>query len=301
MEIALLQSLPIGGAVDVSVNIETDIAWLRLLRKTGDRATVVFSGSTDTSATRVIDCKTPPRDHYYLLPSIVDYTGISNSVTYSYCAFGYSTATSAWSESTVIDVAVAPTADLEGADPLDFLVSRIAAGLATEVTTGRLKPTTGRILVHTAPPLTANAPMPIVTVHLDVDRSAERYISERIGQEITINPEDPGAPDEDEMYWEDGEGWISQWTCTITGWSLNPDERNTLRKSLKRILMGNLPIFEQAGMIQVDLSIRDTEEMEQYNVPMFMTVHTLNCLAPAHLTGHYSAIDSVEVADPVTP
>jgi hypothetical protein len=294
MEIALVQALPVGNAVDVSLNIEPNVSWLRLLRKLGDRDTVVFSGASDPQATRVIDVKIPPRSTYFLLPSIIDYNGVSNNSTYSYKAFGYNATSATWSASPVVDVTVEPTAALEGADPLDFLVERIAGGMVAEVAAQRLRPKTGRIPVHTAPPQTANAPMPIVTVHLDIDQSAERAIGERINQDLYIDPDDPDGSSGDKPYWEDGEGWISRWTCTITGWSLNPDERNSLRKAIKRILMGNLPVFEQAGMIQVDLSIRDTEDMEQYNVPLFMTVHTLSCLAPANLIGVYPAIAEVD-------
>ena len=295
MEIALVQSLPIGGAVDVSINVESDISWLRVLRKPGARGAVVFSGTTDTAAVRVVDVAVTPRDEYYLVASVIDYNNLSNSSTYSYAAFGYNSTTALWSSSTVIDVTVTPSADSEGPDPLDFLVSRINNGLQVEVSAQRLQPKTGRIPVVTAPPQTANTPMPIVSVHLDIDSSAERFIGEQVGKEVAVNPDDPGATDDTSRYWLDSEGWLSRWTSTITGWSQNPDERNSLRKSLKRIIMGNLPIFDEAGMLQVDLSINDSEELEAFGIPLYMTVQTVTCLAPAKLTGRFPDIDDVEI------
>lgn len=288
MEIALLRTVPIGGAVEISVNADEAVTWLRVLRKTGSGQT--FGGPAD-SATRAIDSALRSSAQTQLLPSLLDCAGIDNGETYTYIAYGYRAPD--WLASEPRSIAVTPTADQAGADPLDFIVRRIEAGLKTEVAAGRLKPREGRVPVYTAPPQAEHTLMPVVTVHLDIDQSADRALGEHIAPDLYTDPAAPDATSPDD-YWEEGEGWLSRWTCSVVGWSLNPDERNALRKAIKRIVMGNLPIFEAEGMLQIDLSMRDSEDFQTYSAPMYLTTGTLNCLAPALLTGRAAVIDTVE-------
>lgn len=288
MEIALLRTVPIGGAVEISVNVDESVTWLRVLRKTGSGQT--FTGPSDNT-TRTIDSAIRPGDQTQLLPSLLDCEAIENGDTYTYIAYGYRAPN--WLASDPRSITVTPTADQAGADPLDFIVRRIEAGLKTEVALGRLKPREGRVPVYTAPPQAEHTLMPVVTVHLDIDQSADRALGEHIAPDRYENPDAPAAISPND-YWEEGEGWLSRWTCSVVGWSLNPDERNALRKAIKRIVMGNLPIFESEGMIQIELTMRDSEDFTTYNAPMYLTTGTLTCLAPALLTGRAPVIDTVD-------
>ena len=288
MEIALLRTVPIGAAVEISLNVDAGVTWLRLLRKTGAGQT--FAGPAEP-AQRVYDNRIPIHTQAQLFASLIDDAGVSDGETYSYCAYGYQAPL--WLASAVRDLTVTPSAESGGADPLDFLVTRIEAGLIAEVAAARLKPATGRIPVYTAPPQAEHTPMPVVTVHLDIDQSADRALGEHLAPDRYVNPAAPDAQSADD-YWEETEGWLSRWTCSVIGWSTNPDERNSLRKALKRIIQGNLPIFEAEGMIQVDFSQRDSEDFVSYNAPMYLTTGALTCLAPAALTGRAGVIDAVD-------
>lgn len=288
MEIALLRTVPIGGAVEISVNVDESVTWLRVLRKAGSGQT--FTGPSDNT-TRTIDSAIRPGDQTQLLPSLLDSETVENGDTYTYIAYGYRAPV--WLASEPRSITVTPTADQAGADPLDFIVRRIESGLKTEVAAGRLKPREGRVPVYTAPPQAEHTLMPVVTVHLDIDQSADRALGEHIAPDRYENPDAPDAMSPDD-YWEEGEGWLSRWTCSVVGWSLNPDERNALRKAIKRIVMGNLPIFESEGMIQIELTMRDSEDFTTYNAPMYLTTGTLTCLAPALLTGRAPVIDTVD-------
>lgn len=288
MEIALLRTVPIGGAVEMSFNLDAGVTWLRVLRKTG--ADQPFAGPGD-AARRVIDSRIDTGAQARIMPSLLDHESVENGDTYTYIAYGYRAPD--WLASPARSVTVTPTADQAGADPLDFIVRRVESGLKTEVAAGRLKPPEGRVPVYTAPPQAEHTLMPVVTVHLDIDQSADRAIGEHIAPDRYENPAAPDGTSPDD-YWEEGEGWLSRWTCSVVGWSLNPDERNSLRKALKRIVQGNLPIFESEGMIQVEFSMRDSEDFQTYNAPMYLTTGTLTCLAPALLTGRAAVIDAVE-------
>jgi len=286
MEIALLRTVPIGAAVEISLNVDAGVTWLRLLRKPG---AATFAGPTD-AATRVLDTAIRPSTQTQLLPALLDAAGLTDGAEYSYCAYGYRAPT--WLASAVRTLTLTPTAATAGPDPLDFVVTRLEAGLIAEVAAQRLQPAAGRIPVYTAPPQAEQTPMPVVTVHVDSDQSAERGIGEHVAPDRYVNPDAPDALSASD-YWEEGEGWLSRWSLSVIGWSTNPDERNSLRQALKRIVLGNLPLFEAEGMIQVEFSQRDHEDFTSYNVPMYLTTGSLTCLAPAVLTGRSGVIDAV--------
>jgi len=288
MEIALLRTIPIGAAIEMSINVDGGATWIRVLRKTGANQT--FSGPADPSS-RAVDSAIRSSTQTQLLSSLIDCASIEDGETYTYIAYSYRQPD--WLASAPRSITVAPTADSAGADPLDFIVRRFEAGLKMEVAAGRIKPKEGRIPIYTAPPQAETTLMPVVTVHLDIDQSAERAIGEHIAPDRYDNPDAPDAISQND-FWEEGEGWLSRWTCSVVGWSLNPDERNALRKAIKRIAIGNLPIFEAEGMIQVELTMRDSEDFTTYSVPMYLTSGTLTCLAPALLTGRAAVIDAVE-------
>lgn len=289
MEIALLRTLPIGGCVEMSFNVDASVTWLRVLRKTGANQT--FTSAADANSIRIIDAPIRSSTETQLMASLLDYSNLENGDTVTYAAYGYIAPT--WFASLPQDITITPTADQAGADPLDFLVQRVEAGLKTEVLAQRLKPQSGSIPVYTAPPQTEHTTMPVVTVHLDSDVSSDRALGEHIAPDRYDNPGDPESLSPVD-YWEEGEGWLSKWSCSVIGWSVNPDERNSLRKALKRIIQGNLPIFEAEGMIQVDFNQRDSEDFTTYNVPMYLTTGQLTCLAPALLTGRTAVIDTIE-------
>lgn len=283
MEIALLRAMPIGSGVEASLNVDGGVSRVRLLRKPADD----FAGWDDPDAAVVVDATVTAARYVWLWPSALDET-VENGATYHYRVYGYHAATAAWLASETRSIAVVPTATLYGPDPLTVVRDRLRVGLQTEIDAGRLKPSAGKIDVLTAPPQVEHTSWPVVSVHLDSDQSAERALGEITGTD---------AYDAADDSWEDGEGWLSRWNLSIVGWSLNPDERISVRKAIKKTILGNLSTFESAGMILPDLTMKDTEDFGTYGFPVYMTTGAFTCLAPAWLAGRTPAIDAAEIAE----
>ena len=78
-------------------------------------------------------------------------------------------------------------------------------------------------------------------------------------------------------------------------WSLNVDERRLLRRLVKAALMANLPVFDDAGMVQIDLSFSDQEDFTSYPAPVYQAVGTLTCLAPSLIGDTVAPVTDVTV------
>ena len=149
-----------------------------------------------------------------------------------------------------------------------------------------------RIAVLTAPPAFDDTYWPVVTVHLGNDASGERGIGEIVAHD--------SGPDESGFITE-REGWLSRVSLTIVAWSLNPDERGLLRRAIHALVIGNLPVFEAAGMQQIDLSQDDTEDFTSFDAPVYQTVSTLRCIAPAVVSSESLAIREIPMVMSATP
>lgn len=256
MTIALAQSLPTGNAIRLILIPPAGASRCIVLRKQSD----TISSWCDSSAVVVYDGGVEL--------SVLDWNGIVNSVPYVYRDFWFvaglwepGASTTLMSASVDTDVSV---------DVLSIVRERIDLGLQAEVARGTLNNKNGRISVLTAPPVYDNTAWPVVTVHVNSDASGERAIGETMGEDTF----DTGGSS-----WLASEGWLSRWNIGISGWSLNPDERILLRKAIKRIVLGNLPVFDAAGMLQVELSQQDAEDFERYSAPVYLINGTLTCLA----------------------
>lgn len=264
--IALAQPLPIGNAVRLLLR-PGSTTW-RLLRK--DVAT--FSGHDDPDAHLV-------RAGGELC--VVDDFFLNNGQSYFYCLFSLSGAV--WSASAV--VTVVPTASYSDLtwDALMVLRDRLDEGLAIEVSRGTLNHETGRVPVLTAPPIFEDTMWPVVTVHLTSEAPAERALGEEIGIGDFI----------DDDVQEEYEGWLARSQITVMGWSLNPDERIALRQALRRLVIGNLPVFEGAGMTQVEFQMQDTEDFTSYNAPVYQVMGTFSCTVPVAVAGRYRRVQTL--------
>jgi hypothetical protein len=271
MTITSLQCVPVGNAIRVFFVPPAGATRWRLLRKTAD----TFSGQDDPAAIVVYD----GNDETVIL----DWTGLLNGTPYFYNL--YSFVDPAWLASGTKSTSALATDSDASVDVLSVVRERIDLGLQVEVARGKLQHKDGRIPVLTAPPLYENTNWPVVTVHVNSDASSERGLGEIISNDVYNDDEE----------WESAEGWLSRWSIGIQGWSLNPDERIALRKAIKRVVIGNLSVFDNAGMLQIDLSQQDAEEFERYSAPVYQTVGTLTCLAPSLNSDVSPAILDVEV------
>ena len=277
MNIAYLRSLPIGNAVEVAVNVDLAAVEVRILR----RLDALFAGPDDSDAIVIADHAITPGIQSPL--AVLDLNAVQNGTPYFYCA--YERIGAVWTSSPVQSVTPQPYFTDRTVDPLLAVRDRLIVGLQAEVAAGRLHPASGAIPVWTAPPQAEMTAWPVVTLRVDSDHSVERFIGEQIDADHRLTTGD----------WLESEGWLSQSTLTVIGWSQNPDERIALRLALKRIIIGNLPVFAAMGLITPDWNQQDNEDFQTYNAPVYQTVGTFTCLAPSALTWTTPDIDDITV------
>lgn len=258
--------LPIGNALRILLNPVAGATEWRLLRLDTD----AFAGPFDPSALVV---------HAGNDKAITDTTALFNGVTVYYRAY-YKVGANWIASATKSGTPNATMADLS-ADPQTIVRNRLDLGLQLYVNRGDLIHVNNRIPVMTASPLMEETPLPVVTVHLASDASAERFIGDMVAAD-TFSQADGK--------WHSSDGWFSRVQLTIVGWCLNADERVVLRNAMKAVLMGNLSVFDAAGMMQVDLQFSDMEDFVTYAAPVYQAICNLTCYAPAMVDGTDPAI-----------
>lgn len=266
--ITFLKPHPIGDAVRCIVAPPEGSTLTRVLRKTTDD----IASETDPDAGVVYE----GTETFF-----IDISAMVNGVTYFYRAFDLVGST--WQGSASMAATPEATAGMAGPDTLSLVRDRLRAGLKVEVQAGRLKHATGAIPVHTSPPLFDQTKWPTVSVHLTTDAPVVRGVGEIIAADL-FDGED----------WVESEGWLAGVSLSIIAWSLNPDERILLRLAVKKVLIGNLGIFAQQGLSQVEISQTDAEDMEGYSAPVYWAACTFTAFAPAVVTSEVSPITDVE-------
>lgn len=268
--ITFIQPIAVGNALRIFLRPPPGAVSWRLLRKDTDS----FSGFDDPSALLV---------HEGTEAVVTDVAGLYNGMPVFYRAF-YLVAGAWEASSSARGLANATFSDLS-ADPLVLTRNRLDLGLQVYVDRGLLSHATGRIPVMTASPLLEETPLPVVTLHVASDSSQERFVGDAVGPDWVGDSGD----------WHSAEGWLSRWQLTIVGWCLNADERIALRQAMKAVLMGNLSVFDAAGMVQVDLQFSDVEDFQSYSAPVYMVNCTLSCYAPSMVDGIDPAIRDIVV------
>lgn len=267
--IAMIQPLAAGNALRIFLEVPAAAEKLRLLRKVVD----LFAGFDDPSAFLVSD---------ELGLTVLDTTGLVNEMPYYYRAYYFVAGT--WQAADSMSGTPVATYQDRGGDVLSLLRERLDLGLQVEVARGNLVHDEGRIKVLTAPPIFEETVWPLVTVHLQNESPSERGI----GEILAIDSIDDDVASE-------AEGWLAGVQIIAMGWSLNPDERIELRKALRRIVVANLPVFDDAGMVEVQFSQQDTEDFGSYGVPVYQVLCTFSCTAPVLVGSDAGAILEVQV------
>ena len=265
----------VGNALRLFITPPAGAVYWRVLRRTAD----AFVGATDAGAVVVADECTDN--------AVLDVTGLVNGTPYYYRDY-------AWNGLAWLDpgqsASATPSTSYTGEtiDPQGIVRERVSLGMAAEVSAGRLKPTTGTIPVFTAPfAMAEHLTFPAVSVHMDATSPGARFIGEVL------------APDDADLssgIITETEGWLARMTLTVSGVSLNPDERIALRLALRRVVLANLPIFDHNGKVEIEFSQNDTEEFSENNAPLYFTRGTLTFLAPAFVQDTVAPIVSVTVA-----
>jgi hypothetical protein len=265
--ISLIQPLAAGNALRVFLQPPAGAASWRLLRKVAD----TFAGEADPDALLVYEGS----DNVTL-----DITGLTNGTLYYYRPYYLFDAT--WVAGPTATATPNATYQQLGADVLSLVRERLDLGLQEELRRGTLLHDQGHIKVLTAPPTFEDTVWPVVTVHLGSEGPAERAIGEMI--EV-----DEFSADS----WTEKEGWLARTQLNIMGWSENPDERIELRRALLRIVQANLPVFDFAGMVEIEFSQQDMEDFATFVVPVYQVLCTFSCLAPAQVGASVGAIKEV--------
>jgi hypothetical protein len=257
-----IQPLIAGNAVRMIVTPPAGAVLWRILRRTAD----AFTGHNDPGAVWAYEGS----DN-----CIVDTHALVNGTAYYYRAYWFDGV--AWHDAGVRSVVPVYDVNDGGNDVLTLLRERIEVGMAAELRAGRLRHPENQIKVLTAPPQTEDTVLPVVTVKLSQDAPAERDV----GDDFL------GFVQGDESYLDFGEteGWLSRVVIDVVGWAINPDERIAIRKSLRRVVQANMPVFSDRGLTLIEFSQRDENDMESYNVPMYQSVGAFSCLAPEFVYG----------------
>jgi hypothetical protein len=139
----------------------------------------------------------------------------------------------------------------------------------------------------TAPPSLQNKlSFPLVKLLLENEYPSERSIGDLIDDE---------SYDEDDHEWFEQRGWMADVQISITGWALNPTERIRLRKSIRRILIGNFDVFAAKGVLLPVLSLTDADAVNgEFDAPLYLVNGTFTCQAPIRV-GLGSAASVVDV------
>lgn len=172
-------------------------------------------------------------------------------------------------------------------DVIELLRDRIEAGLTEEVKRGTLHSNLGYIQVLTAPPsLQNNLAFPLVTLVLESETPAERFISDDVDEEDFIDGE---------AMWVEQAGWLANVEISFTGWSLNPTERIDLRKALRRVIIANFNVFAAHGIVLPQFNLSDSDAVSgEFDAPLYLVNGSFSCTAPVRV-GLKSGSTVVEV------
>ena len=253
--LAMIYPLHAGNALRLMLMPPSGAVRLRVLRKTsGD-----FVSVDDPQAVVVYDGQA--------VGSLTDFTAVQNGVTLHYMAFYHDGAR--WSPGGSKSAQAGVRYEDQSVDVPGILRDRLDLGLRQYVARGALKHRSGHIPVMTASPMYEDTPMPVVTLHVDDDSAAEMGIGDELG-ELGIGDDGMG---------HSLDGWLSRYQIQVVAWSLNAEERETLRKAIKAVLLANGPVFEDAGLLQRTLSVSNQEDFTTYAAPVYKVVARFGCLA----------------------
>lgn len=271
--ISFIRPLPSGTAIQVVLAPPVGALSWRLLRKTMDD----FSGESDVHAVRVVDTQHDK--------SIVDDLGVINGQAYYYRAYYWNG--SVWSASRTGSAIASQSFIGIGTDALMYVRQRVDDGLRSMVAQGILQHPRNHIPVLAGMPSIDDVAFPVVTVTLQHESQQDRFIGEEF---------DNGEFDAESDTWAESFGWLSRVQINVIGWTFNVEERNTLRRALRSLILVNLPVFDAAGLQQVEFSQQDVDDAQSYNAPIYETVGLFSCLAAAAVAVNEDAIKEVQVA-----
>lgn len=269
-----------GNAVSLLLKPESGSAQWRLLR----RKDGAFAGYDDVDAVLV---SAADNDNDF---SVVDYSDLTNGQDYHYRH--YCLLDGEWvasGDDAVLAPAYVGEPLYSAPDVTSFVRERVQLGMNAELGAGRLSHDLGRIPVLAANPTVESVTLPVVTVILELRKAEVRGIGETL------------VPCEfDGEQWTVTEGWMDRSNVQVAVWARNHEDRLRLRDALQRVLMLNLPVFDAAGLLEIDISEHENFDFETYDAPVYQSVFDFSCLHAALVAHQVPPITDVEITTDAT-
>lgn len=279
MRILYAKPLPAGNATRIILqpaneyedpeNVET--AWKVLRRQAADpvdaddpAAFVVYYGGNEAD--------------------LIDSELLVNGVVYHYAVFPRANGT--FQDPVRFNLTPARSQRIYGDEPFLLLRDRVAKYIDACVADGELNPPSGFVKTQVTPPIFEETAWPVVTLSLITDRPEVRSIGDGIGGEARLS---------DGQWYEAGGGWLSRVQIAVTGWSKNGEERLLLRRVLKAAILGQMEVLDAAGLTNISVTVADHDELQQYPVPVYCAVATVDFLAPSIVLAQTAPISDVTV------
>lgn len=271
--IAMLEPLSVGNAIRVVLQPPSDALYWTVLRNT----TGEFPGVQDPASQTVYTGK---------LVAPLDFSSVQNGVEYFYCVFYWDGAN--WNAAAPMAGQAAVTYQDSSTDAMSVVIDRLQAGIMNELDAGRVAANSGVIQVLSAPPIFNDTRFPVITVHLINESPHERGVGELlIGDQPDLsNP----------ALWDVSNGWLARVQLAVIGWTQNPDERIALRMALRRLMVANLPVFDAAGMVEIDFNQQDVDAISgEYPALIYQSLGTFTCMAPVIVGDQQATFTDVTV------
>lgn len=270
--ISAIRQIASGNALRLVLTPPLAAAWWRVLR----RSSGPISGPTDSGAVVVADESRAEQ--------ILDITGLENGTAYTYQPFYWDGA--AWL--TAAPVTATPTTGYEDGhtlDPQELVIERLLLGLKAERTRGTVI-AEEEIQVIAGPIVAGEGiALPIVSVQLESCIPDSRGIGETVLADLQDVDGD----------WIEHTGWLSRYVLSVTGVTVNSDERVALRKALRRVIQANLEVFAEAGFVLPQWESRDDFHDVAENALLYFTNNTFSFLAPDFITQAVPEITDVTI------
>jgi hypothetical protein len=226
--------------------------------------------------------------------AVIDTDGLVNGTPAYYAVFYRDAAGAPLADPRARTRSVTPAATARdtSTDYMPLIRGRMQIALDNAVADGRLSHHRGRIPIVTAPSLKRDEmPLPIVSVHLDSDRPAERAVGDHL---LDLELAEAG--------WDESEGWLSEVSLNVVGVCLNPDQRNALGRVLKHAILANRDIWHAHGIMRPAVNLTHTEmQPEASNAPLYIVAATFTFIVTSATTAARGEVEDAIATVNVIP
>lgn len=273
MKFNIIQPISCGNAVRFVVQPTVEETRWRLLRKETD----VFTGQDDPAAFVVHDGANR---------FLTDARLLVNGVTYHYALYGY--AGGAWVAPVMASVVPDALFEDVSSDAQELVRERIDVSLHSMIQRGLVQLSQSTVSVMSIPFYTQGGELPVVTVLYGNGSATGHALGEQMSADEFDGSDFIGT-----------QGWHESISLEVSAWSLNAQERNTIRKALQAVIAANLGIFAESGLMNFEVqSVQDTEDTQSMNAPIYQTMIKVGCQAVCAVTevdGSFTSVSTTSL------